>query len=197
MINSRIITILVFGAIFIGSILGLVMLPNKWIFVALLVVSGLVLFFYAIISSGGTDSVRYSEIVIYEELDRFFQKRKPYLKPNYKITDLEKELKVSRGAIAAFTKERFGRNFNQFLNLCRMIELERLQTLMENEDASIDDLCKKAGFRSANEYYYAEKERKAINKGRNKRKQAHKKADNEVIINDLENIKKPDIKIRV
>jgi len=197
MINSRVITIFVLGAVFIGSIFGLVMLSIKWIFVVLLVISGLVLLCYAVLSSGGRDGGKYSEIVIYEELDRFIQKRKPYLKPNYKIEDLEKELKVSKGAIAAFTKERFGRNFKQFLNLCRMVELERLQSLIENEDASIDDLCKKAGFRSANEYYYAEKERKSINKGRNKRKQAHKKAGNEDIVNDLEIKKKPEIQIRV
>ena len=119
---------------------------------------------------------------------------------NYKISDLEKQLKVSRSAISAFTKERFGRNFNQFLNLFRISELQRLQSLLENEDKSINELCVKAGFNNAQQYYQAEKERKAINRSRNRNKVKNKydtKKHDFDMLDDLDIIKKPDIKIRV
>jgi YesN/AraC family two-component response regulator len=89
---------------------------------------------------------------------------------NYKISDLEKQLKVDRHAISSYTRQKFRRNFNQFLNLWRIAELQRLQSLPENRNISINVLCLRAGFGNAQQYHQAEKERKAINRKKNKNK---------------------------
>jgi methylphosphotriester-DNA--protein-cysteine methyltransferase len=106
-------------------------------------------------------------------------------------------LKVSRKAIYSFTKERFGTNFIQFVNLWRIAELKRLRSLPENKNISINILCVKAGFSNAQQYYHAEKERKArkMKMKMKKNKPTVKHEDDK--INDLSVKKKPDINMRV
>ncbi|MDR3093627.1 MAG: hypothetical protein LBU62_03150, partial [Bacteroidales bacterium] len=109
---------------------------------------------------------------------------------------LEKQLRVSRGAISSFTKKRFGRNFNQFLDLWRIAELRRLQSLPENRGLRINQLCLKAGFSGTRQYYQAEEDRKT------RKRKKREKEKNEPIIkkhdgkNDLDVIKKPEINMR-
>jgi AraC-like DNA-binding protein len=192
--------IVLIAGLAVAAAVGLAALPYKGLFGVLLGMSGLGLFvcyfFYGGYSPDWSRR-KYLEVIIPEELELFFQKRKPYLNPDYKISDLEKQMKVSRSAINLFTKKRFNRNFTQFLNLWRIGEVQRLQSLPENEGVSIYKLCLKAGFRDAQEYHQAEKERKAINKGKARSKAIVQQAEDEKIKDDLDIKKKPEVQLRI
>jgi hypothetical protein len=191
--------IILLSAIVASSLVALVYLSYKVLFTVLLVLSSLVLCVYCLFGDNKTtrqSGRKYSDILIADELNEFLIKEKPYLNPNYKISDLEKQLIVSRSAIAAYTKKKYRRSFNQFLNLWRISELQQLQSLPENEGESINKLCKKAGFINALQYYQAEKERKAINRVKAKNKPFIKKPDDN-ILNELDIKKKPEIQMRI
>jgi len=85
-------------------------------------------------------------VLIIEDLNRLFSQKKPFLDVNYKISDLEKQLKVKRGDFAEYTKKKYRRNFNQFINLWRISELHQLQALPENRDIIINKLCLNKGW---------------------------------------------------
>jgi AraC-like DNA-binding protein len=198
----NVITIILLVAIAISSIVALFMLPNKVFFSVLLAISVLGLIVYYLFSDNKQTSregrKKYSEIFIAKELERFFLDKKPYLNPNYTISDLEKQLGVSRSAISTYITKRFRRSFNQFLNLYRILELRELQKLPENRDISVNKLCVKVGFSNAQQYHQAEKERLAIgmkNKKIKSKLNTPKYEDDKV--NDLDVKKKPEIKMRV
>ena len=159
------VTIILLSVIAVFSLVALFMLPYKALFSVLLAISALGLVVCYLFNGnqtfGETRYKEYTDVIITEELDRFFSKKKPYLNANYKISDVEKQLGVNRGAISAFIKKRFGVNFNQFLDLWRILELRQLRSLPENENVSISKLCVKAGFQNAQQYVRAEKDRKA------------------------------------
>jgi AraC-like DNA-binding protein len=195
------ITLILLVAILASSLVALFLLPYRWLSAILFGISASGLFVYYIFSINNhaleiVGKNYYSDYLITDELDRFFRKNKPYLNASYKISDLEKQLKVSRSAISSFTKQRFGRNFNQFLNLWRIAELRHLQSLPENRNTGITSLCLQAGFDNAQQYYQAEKERKAINRRKNKNKLAIKKAEDR-IINDPDIKQKPGVHLRI
>jgi AraC-like DNA-binding protein len=199
--KRKIITMSLLVVIVVSSAVALFMLPDKVFFSVLLVISVSGLIVYYLFSGNRQTSQevgrkKYSDILIIEELDRFFTHKKPYLNATYKISDLEKQLRVSRSAISLFTKERYGISFNQFLNLWRIAETKRLQSLPENEDISINKLCVKAGFSNAQQYHQAEKERKARKMKKGKSKLITKKDEGDKF-NDLDIIKKPEIQMRV
>ena len=195
----RVIKIILLATIAISSLIALIMLPYKFFSSALLAISILGLIVYYIF--GNNQSVReverknYSDILIVEELEDFFANKEPYLNPNFTISDLEKQLKVSHSAISSYTKKKYRRNFNQFVNLWRIAEVRRLQSLLENEDISLNKLCVKAGFNNTQQYFLAEKERKALNMKKGKSELIRKTHDDKV--NDLDVIKKPEINMRV
>lgn len=197
----KVITIILLATISVLSLAALLMLPNKVFFSVLFAISTIGLIVNYIFSnnkelSHDAGHKKYSDFIIIDELDCFFSRKRPYLNADYKISDLEKQLKISRGAISSFTKERFGINFNQFLNLWRIAELQRLQSLMENEDESLSALCVKAGFKNVTQYYQAEKERKAKKMRKSKNKPIVKKIETD-IVDELDFKKKPEIKRRI
>jgi hypothetical protein len=196
----KIITAILLVAIFVSSLAASFLFSYKLLSAILLALSASGLFVYYLFSGNNqafheAGRKKYSHILITDELDRFFQKNKPFLNVNYKISDLEKQLKVDRHAISSYTRQKFRRNFNQFLNLWRIAELQRLQSLPENKNTGINTLCLKAGFSNTQQYYQAEKERKAINRKKNKNKPVIRKTEDR-IIDDLDIKKKPEIHIR-
>jgi hypothetical protein len=195
----KIITAILLATVFVLSLAALFIFPYKLLSAVLSVISALGLFVYYLFNGDNKtahyiDSKKYSHILITDELEKFFQKNRPYLNVNYKISDLEKQLKVDRHAISSYTRQKFRRNFNQILNLWRIAELQRLQSLPENRNISINVLCLRAGFGNAQQYHQAEKERKAINRKKNKNKPVGN-IDIQ-IINDFDSKKKPEIHMR-
>ena len=194
-------TLILLSVISVSSIVSLILLPHKVCFSLILGVTVLAIILLFVFSDDDSPSdilnqKKFSNILIVEDLDRLFSKKKPFLDVNYKISDLEKQLKVRRGAINEFTKRKFNRNFNQFLNLWRIAELQRLQALPENRDVSINKLCLKAGFISAFQYQMAEKERKQINKNKRKVKPLKKPIEKDSF-EYLDVLKKPEIHMRI
>lgn len=78
--------------------------------------------------------------------EKFISNNKPYLNPDYKITDLVEDLDVNRTSLSAFVNRTYGMNFSRYLNSLRLRELEQLRQLPENEGKSIGALLGKAGF---------------------------------------------------
>ena len=107
--KRKIIYLTLLSALAVFSVVSLFLLPYKVLFALLLTFSALAILLLYIfgggdLSSDNSDRKNFSKILIVEDLDRLFSKKKPFLDANYKISDLEKQLNVSRGAINEFTK---------------------------------------------------------------------------------------------
>lgn len=81
-----------------------------------------------------------------ERVEKYFKKHKPYLDPNYKITNLVEDLDVNRTVISAFINQTYGMNFNRFLNRWRLREMEWLRSLPANQGKSVSSLINQTGF---------------------------------------------------
>lgn len=84
--------------------------------------------------------------------ETFIRNEKPYLNPDYKITDLVEALDVNRTALSAFVNRTYGMNFNRYLNRLRLKELERLRSLPDGQGKSISSLLDKVGFKDFRNY---------------------------------------------
>ena len=111
------------------------------------------------------------------------------------MSDVENKLGSSRKAISLLIKKKFGYDFEELITRLRMTELKRLQGLMENEDVSVNVLCRQAGFKSALHYNKVAKERKVRKMQQNKKKTVVKKTEND-IADDRDIKKKPEIIMR-
>ncbi|WP_455673550.1 AraC family transcriptional regulator [Phocaeicola sp.] len=87
-----------------------------------------------------------------QRFEDFIHNEKPYLKPDYKITDLVDDLDVNRTALSAFVNRTYGMNFNRYLNRLRLKELERLRSLPENQGKSVGSLLSKIGYKDIRNY---------------------------------------------
>lgn len=87
--------------------------------------------------------------------EEFIRARKPYLNPNYKITDLVEDLDVNRTSLSAFVNKTYGMNFSRYLNRLRLRELEELRLQPDNEGKTIGSLLGKAGFDNYRTYLRA------------------------------------------
>lgn len=84
--------------------------------------------------------------------EEFIRNKKPYLNPNYKMTNLVDDLDVNRTSLSAFINQTYGMNFNRYLNHLRLKELEQLRSLPGNEGRSISSLLGNVGFKYFRNY---------------------------------------------
>lgn len=84
--------------------------------------------------------------------ERYVLKEKPYLKPNYRITDMVEALDVNRTDLSKFINSTYGVHFSRYINRLRMTELEMLRAMPENENKPLHKLVTKAGFGSYRSY---------------------------------------------
>lgn len=61
-----------------------------------------------------------------QRVEKYLENEKPYLNPEFKITDMAKDLFSNRTYISAFINREYGMNFNRFINNYRLKEVERL-----------------------------------------------------------------------
>lgn len=87
--------------------------------------------------------------------EEFIRTRKPYLKPDYKITDLVEDLDVNRTSLSAFVNRTYGMNFSRYLNRLRLRELEQLRLQPDNKGKTLGSLLGKAGFDNYRTYQRA------------------------------------------
>jgi AraC-like DNA-binding protein len=90
-------------------------------------------------------------------VNAYFREEKPYLRADFKITDLAEAMDVNRSVMSGFINKAYGMNFNRFLNQLRMRELERLQALPSNKEKNISKLIGKAGFTEERQYQRTKK----------------------------------------
>jgi YesN/AraC family two-component response regulator len=152
----KILIFILLSAIVVSLAVALFYFSYKALFAVLLVMSVSVLLVYCLMYDTTVTSIevlkKKYDVAIFDELEIYFDKKKPQLNPDFKISDLAKELGISSRAIALLIKKKYGINFDEFLNRVRRAELKRLQSLMENEDVSIQILCVKAGYKNAQHY---------------------------------------------
>ena len=87
-----------------------------------------------------------------ERFEKYITKRKPYLNPQLKITDLVEPLHANRTVISNFVNNAYSMNFNRYINHLRLEELERLQNSGKEDGKSKAELVAKAGFASMRNY---------------------------------------------
>lgn len=84
--------------------------------------------------------------------ESFIRNNKPYLNPDYKMTDLVEDLDVNRTALSSFINSTYGMNFNRYLNRMRLQELDKLRSQPDGEGKSISSLIDKVGFKDFRNY---------------------------------------------
>ena len=97
----------------------------------------------------------YSGTLTRERLEEWFRVKKPYLKQDFKITDIMKEMDVNRTIASSFINKTYGMNFNRFVNRWRIKEYERLLSLYGSEKESEYKLYIQAGFNELRQYHRA------------------------------------------
>ena len=92
--------------------------------------------------------------------ERYFRKHKPYLNPSLTINDLIEPLQCNRTYLSRFVNRTYGMNFSNYINGCRLREMDRLLTMQGNSHKTPALLYSQAGFKSYRNYQNA----KAIKK---------------------------------
>ena len=95
---------------------------------------------------------QHSGILNRSRFEDFICSEKPYLNPDYKITDMVEDLDVNRTALSSFVNRTYGMNFNRCLNCLRLKELEALRSQADGQEKSISSLIGKVGFKDYRNY---------------------------------------------
>ena len=94
-----------------------------------------------------------------QRVEKYLENEKPYLNPEFKITDMAKDLFSNRTYISAFINREYGMNFNRFINNYRLKEVERLQSeaIQRKQKISSTEIVIHAGFSNYRSYFRAKK----------------------------------------
>ena len=79
-------------------------------------------------------------------LEEWLEKEKPYLNPDFQLTDLRQVLPLNRSYLSRFINIAYGRSFYQWVNDLRIEQAKRLMT--EHPDLKIQDVADRCGFSS-------------------------------------------------
>lgn len=92
-----------------------------------------------------------------QRIEMYLENKKPYLNPEFKITDMAKDLLSNRTYISAFINREYGMNFNRFINNYRLKEVERLQSeaIQKKQKISSMEIVIHAGFSNYRSYFRA------------------------------------------
>lgn len=81
-----------------------------------------------------------------EEVNEWFEKEKPYLRENLRLTDLQRVFPISRSYLSLLFNRELGQSFSDYVNQFRIEESKRL---MDAEPyASIQEVAERSGFHS-------------------------------------------------
>ena len=87
-----------------------------------------------------------------EKFSKYLLDRKPYLNPDLRITDVASDLLSNRNYVSSFINKTYNMSFCQFINCCRLQELERLRLLPQNRNYPGTELVLMAGFSNYRSY---------------------------------------------
>lgn len=76
----------------------------------------------------------------------YFEREKPYLKPNIKILDVAEHLKTNKSYLSRIINSYFKKNFSQFINWYRI--RDSMDLFMKNPKIDIASMAVKSGFKS-------------------------------------------------
>jgi AraC-like DNA-binding protein len=91
-----------------------------------------------------------------EELDRrireLFREHKPYLKINYTLTRMAKDIHIPVHLLSAFVNHRFGMNFSDFINRERILNCLSMVGQMDWRNKKIETIARESGFGNRNTF---------------------------------------------
>ncbi|MBS1321146.1 MAG: helix-turn-helix transcriptional regulator [Parabacteroides sp.] len=92
-----------------------------------------------------------------QRVETYLEDKKPYLNPEFKITDMARDLLSNRTYISAFINREYGMNFNRFINNYRLKEVERLRSeaVQRKQKISSLEIVIHAGFSNYRSYFRA------------------------------------------
>jgi AraC-like DNA-binding protein len=93
----------------------------------------------------------HGEITI-NRLESYFRRKKPYLNPDYKISNLVEEMDVNRTIVSQFINRTYRVNFSRYVNRWRLQELNRLMKNSANADVRLEKRVALAGFSDMKHY---------------------------------------------
>ncbi|MBQ2520336.1 MAG: helix-turn-helix transcriptional regulator, partial [Paludibacteraceae bacterium] len=79
-------------------------------------------------------------------LETWLEQDKPYLNPDFQLTDLRKVLPLNRTYLSQLINAEYGGNFYKWVNDLRIKEAKRLMT--EQPELKIQDIAERCGFSS-------------------------------------------------
>ena len=79
-------------------------------------------------------------------LETWLEKEKPYLNPDFQLTDLRQVLPMNRTYLSQFIKAEYGCSFYHWVNGLRVAEAKRLIT--EHPEMTLEEVSKHCGFSS-------------------------------------------------
>jgi len=91
-----------------------------------------------------SDKIKSDEL--YGRLLKYFEKEKPFLKQDLKITEVALYLYSNKTYLSRIINDKNNQNFNQFVNSYRIEEVKNL--FNENDKLNIQELCYMSGFGS-------------------------------------------------
>ena len=86
-----------------------------------------------------------------ETLEAWLEKEKPYLNPDFQLTDLRQVLPLNRTYLSQLINTEYGCSFYQWVNGLRINEAKRLKK--EHPEMSAQDIAERCGFSSRQTFY--------------------------------------------
>lgn len=90
--------------------------------------------------------------------EQYLADKKPFTNPNLRITDIATDMNTNRTYISNFINSEYGMNFNRFINIYRLRELNRLRNSQASAKNSSLELIMMAGFNTYRSYIRAKSE---------------------------------------
>ena len=84
-------------------------------------------------------------------LEAWLDKEKPYLNPDFQLTDLRQILPLNRTYLSQLINTEYGCSFYQFVNRRRIDEAKRMKT--EHPEWTVQDIAQHCGFSSPRTFY--------------------------------------------
>lgn len=115
---------------------------------------------YVIIYPATGEEYGVSSKIDKKHFEKYIQTKKPYLNPKLKISDITTELQTNRNYLSSFINNTYNMNFNRYINICRLKELDQMQQDEDYTDYSEIELVSAAGFSNYRGYLRIKKKEK-------------------------------------
>lgn len=87
--------------------------------------------------------------------ETYMSQEKPYLNPDFKLTDMAEVMGVNRTVMSNFVNQTYGMNFRRYLNLCRIREYQMLIVHPSNERKNPYQVMVMSGFKDSRHFQRA------------------------------------------